>query len=112
GGMPYCMYTITLKQLEIELGIFPSGQPTSGHVQDLNVEAVVVSTTPYNCPADTPVIPANIASYTFLSAKPSANGQTVTFQRGASNAPSADLTVALATVVSAFQSRRGFHRNV
>jgi hypothetical protein len=38
GGTPYCNYTITLKQLEINLDILSSGQVTTGQVKDLNVE--------------------------------------------------------------------------
>src|SRR5215510_13302922 len=45
GGAPYCTYKITLKQLQIDIAILPSGQIASGHVQDLNVESVVPSTT-------------------------------------------------------------------
>src|SRR3954469_14462100 len=42
----FCNYTITLRQLDVRLTILPSGQVTSGQVQDLNVEAVIPSTTP------------------------------------------------------------------
>jgi hypothetical protein len=110
GGLPYCTYTITLKQLEVEIGILPSGLVATGQVQALNVEAVVPSTTP-NCPADFEVIPPNIATYAFESAKPSANGQTITFKGGAGNMPPADLTVELSSVGSAYQAKLGFHRN-
>jgi hypothetical protein len=110
GGLPYCTYTITLKQLEVEIGILPSGLVAAGQVQDLNVEAVVPSTTP-NCPADLEVIPPNIATYTMQSVAPSANGQTLTFQGGPSNMPPVDLTVELTTVGSAYQAKLGFHRN-
>jgi hypothetical protein len=110
GGLPYCTYTITLKQLEVEIGILPSGLVATGQVQDLNVEAVVPSTTP-NCPADFEVIPPNIATYTMQSVTPSANGQTLTFKGGPSNMPPVDLTVELTTVGSAYQAKLGFHRN-
>ena len=110
GGLPFCTYTITLKQLEVEIGILPTGQIATGQVQDLNVEAVVPSTTP-NCPADLEVIPPNIATYTMQSVMPSANGETLTFKGGPSNMPPVDLTVELTTVGSAYQARLGFHRN-
>jgi len=111
GGLPYCTYTITLKQLQVELGILPSsGKAVSGRVQDLNVEAVIPSTTP-NCPADLEVILPNIATYTLQAANPSSNGQTLTFTGAAGNMPPADLTVELSSVGSAYQARLGFHRN-
>lgn len=110
GGMPYCMYTITLKQLEIELGLLSSGQPTTGRVQNLNVEAVIPSTVP-NCPPTLEVIPPNIAVYNFESAMPGTGGTTITFKGAAGNQPPADLTVELSSVGSAFQARLGFHRN-
>jgi len=111
GGLPYCTYTITLKQLEVEIGILPSsGKAVSSRVQDLNVEAVIPSTTP-NCPADLEVIKPNIATYTLQSATPSANGQTLAFTGGAGNMPPVDLTVELSSVGSAYQAKLGFHRN-
>jgi hypothetical protein len=110
GGAPYCTYKITLKQLQVEIGILPSGQVATGHVQDLNVESVVPSTTP-NCPPDYGVIPPNIASYTFQSASASASGMTLTFTGGASNMPPADLTIELSSVGAAYQARLGFHRS-
>ena len=110
GGVPYCTYTITLKQLEVELGILPSGLVASGQVQDLNVEAVVPSTTP-NCPADLEVIPPNIATYAMQSVAASDNVQTLMFKGGASNMPPVDLTVELSSVGSAYQAKLGFHRN-
>lgn len=110
GGAPACTYHITLKQLEITLTLAPSGQVTMGHVQDLNVESVVVSTTP-NCPADYGVIEPNIASYTLQSAQPNDTTTTLTFKGGPTNKPPADLTVELSSVGSAYQARLGFHRN-
>jgi hypothetical protein len=109
GGLPYCTYKITLKQLQIQIGILPSGQIATGHVQDLNVESIIPSTTP-NCPADYEVIPPNIATYTLLSATPAGSTTTLTFTGGASNMPPADLTIELSSVGSAYQAKLGFHR--
>jgi hypothetical protein len=103
GGGTFCNYTITLKQLAITLGILPSGQVVSGHVEDLNVEAAVAPCTGG--------IPANIATYTFASAKPTQTGMALTFQGATTNQPHADLVVNLSTAGSAFQAQLGFHRN-
>jgi hypothetical protein len=112
GTTTYCMYTITLKQLDVQLAILPSGQVTSGHVQDLNVEAVVPSTTPVICtPTEPPPIPANIAMYQLATAAPTTGGMTLTFQGGASNAPMATLVVELTKVNSLYSAKLTFHRN-
>jgi hypothetical protein len=109
GGLPYCHYTITLKQLSIEVEILPGGQVNTGRAQALNVEAVVVSTMP-NCPANTPVIPPNIATYTFQSAKPITGGMQLTFKGGSTNNPGVNLVVDLAAAGTGFQARLAFQR--
>src|SRR4051812_3314866 len=92
-GSMYCKYTITLRQLDVRLTILPSGQVTSGSVQDLNVEAVVPSsppTTPFVCTATNPMpIAANIAMYQLATSGATAGGLTLTFQGAAGNAPPA-----------------------
>lgn len=111
----YCKYTITLKQLDVQLDILPSGQVTSGHVQDLNVEAVVPSmppTTPFVCSATNPgAIPANIAMYQLATATTGTGGLTLTFQGGASNAPPATLVAVLTKVGSLYSAKLTFQRN-
>ena len=115
GGNKFCMYTITLKQLDVQLDILPSGQVTSGHVQDLNVEAVVPSmppTTPFVCtPASPGTIPANIAMYQLATATTGTGGMTLTFQGGTSNAPPASLVAVLTRVGSLYSAKLTFHRN-
>lgn len=112
GGNRFCMYTITLKQLDVQLDILPSGQVTSGHVQDLNVEAVVPSTTPFVCTATSPgTIPANIAMYQLATAAAGTGGLALTFQGGASNMPPATLVAVLTKVGSLYSAKLTFHRN-
>lgn len=112
GAGKFCMYTITLKQLDVQLAILPSGQVTSGHVQDLNVEAVIPSMMPFVCtPTNPPPIPANIAMYQLATAAPSAGGMTLTFQGGTTNAPTATLVVDLTKVNSLYSAKLTFDRN-
>lgn len=112
GGTTYCKYTITLRQLDVQLTILPSGQVTSGQVQDLNVEAVIPSTTPVVCTAtNPPPIPANIAMYQLATATPGTGGMTLMFQDGASNMPAATLVVVLTKVNSLYSAKLTFHRN-
>jgi hypothetical protein len=105
GGGPknFCKYTITLKQLEIDLAILPSKQVSSGRVQDLNVE-----TTDASCP--NAVIPANIASYTLVSSTPLGGGESLVFQGGPNNAPAASLVATLAPAGSGYTATLTFHR--
>jgi len=104
GGAPYCSYTITLKQLDVEFGILPSSkQVTTGRVQDLNVEAVVP-------PCQYGPSPPSIATYTLTSATPSATGTTLTFQGDPANAPMVSLGVELTSAGSVYQARLGFQR--
>jgi hypothetical protein len=114
-GTQYCKYTITLKQVDLQLAILPSGLVTSAHVQDLNVEAVVPSmppTTPFVCSETNPgSIPANIAMYQLATATAGTGGTTLTFQGGASNAPPASLVVVLTKVGSLYSAKLTFHRN-
>jgi hypothetical protein len=115
GGGAYCMYTITLRQLDAQLTILPSGQVTSGQVQDLNVEAVVPSappTTPFTCTPTNPMpIAPNIASYQLATTAPSAGGATLTFQGGTTNSPPAMLVVELTKVNSLYSAKLTFQRN-
>ena len=103
GPMNFCMYTITLKQLEIDLAILPSQQVTSGHVQNLNVEATDTS-----CPYG--VIPANIATYALVSSTPLGGGESLVFQGGPDNVPAASLVATLAPAGSGYTAALTFHR--
>jgi hypothetical protein len=103
GGTPYCNYTITLKQLEINLDILSSGQVTTGRVQDLNVEG-----TDATCP-DVP-IPPKIANYTLTSATPASGSTMLTFQGAVDNAPAVSLLALLTGSGMAYTAMLSFHR--
>ena len=103
GPMGYCTYTMSLQQLSVEIGIRPSGEVTTGHVQALNVEAIV-GTCMY-APA-----PASIANYNFVSATPSANGMMLTFEGEATNATKASLVVNLSSSGPTQTAAMIFHR--
>jgi len=106
------MYRITLKQLDVQLAILPSGQVTSGRVQDLNFEEVIPSTTPVVCtPTTPPPIPANIAIYELATTAAGTGGLTLTFQGAAGNMPAATLVVDLTRVGSLYSARLTFQRN-
>jgi hypothetical protein len=114
-GTVYCKYTITLRQLDLQLAILPSGQVTSGHVQDLNIEAVVPSmppTTPFVCSATSPgSIAPNIAMYQLATATTGTGGLRLTFQGGPENKPPAALVIDLTKVGSLYSAKLTFQRN-
>jgi hypothetical protein len=103
GGSPFCTYTITLEQLDVELAIVPSGRATSGKVQALNVEGVVQ-------PCGEMPIPPKIATYTLASATPQPGGVKLTFQGASDNVPNVSLVANLSAVGSAYTAMLGFHR--
>ena len=104
GQDNFCKYTITLQQLDVQIAILPSGQVTSGKVQDLNVEAVVQ-------PCMFNPIPPNIASYQLAGAAPSTGGMTLTFQGAGTNNPLVVLTIELSRAGTSYSARLTFHRN-
>ncbi len=107
GQNNFCTYTITLKQIDVQLAILPSGQVSSGQVQDLNMEAVV----PTMPPCSAGPIPPNIATYKLATAMPSTGGMTLTFQGGATNMPPATLVIELTQASSLYSAKLTFHRN-
>ena len=106
GGLPFCDYTMTLKQLDVELTLEASGAVRSGKVQDLNFETVLDSTPP--CPEG--AIAPNIASYTFASASPGTDGMMLTFLAGPTNEPDVDLTGTLTSAGAVKTAKLGFQR--
>ncbi|HEY6176299.1 MAG TPA: hypothetical protein VIX73_17710 [Kofleriaceae bacterium] len=103
GGTPYCNYTITLKQLAIDLAILPSRQATSGHVQALEVEGTDAS-----CP--NPVIPPTIANFTLGSSSVGAAGTTLMFQGAVANNPMVSLVGTMTATGSQYTVVLTFHR--
>jgi hypothetical protein len=100
----FCNYTITLKQLLIDLSILPTKQILSGQLRVQQVEA-----TEPTCPNG--VIPANVATYTLSSAVPSGANTMLTFQPGASNEPKCSLVGTLTPAGSGFTAQLTFHRS-
>jgi len=108
GGLPpACTYTMTLRQLDVQIGIVvQSGQPgqvVSGQVQDLNVEAIV-GTCQFS-----PAAPS-ITNYSLMSAVPSSSGTTLTFQEKAGDKPGTSLVAELSLVGTKYQAQLTFHR--
>lgn len=103
GGPPFCLYTITLQQLEVDLDVLPSGQASSGQVQALNVEGKDAA-----CPNG--VIPPTIASYTLSASTMGASGTMLTFQGAAANNPPVSLVAVLTPTGAQYTAVLTFHR--
>lgn len=104
GGAPFCDYTETLKQLQIDLDLLPSGQAVSGHLQALNVEG----NDPTKCTNG--VIPATIASYNLESAVPNGTAFKLTFRGVAGNNPTVSLVGNLTRTGATYSAMLTFHR--
>jgi hypothetical protein len=101
--LPACTYTATLKQLDIQIGILPSGAVTSGQVQNLYVEGVVAAC--QSLPNDTTVM-----NYTLMSAMAGSTGTMLTFRERAGDKPGASLLVALSAAGTGYQAELTYHR--
>jgi hypothetical protein len=103
GGVVYCKYTITLKDVTLDLDILPSGQLITGTVKGANVEGGAA-----NCPL--PFIPPNMASYTLQSAVPNGATTKLTFQGASGNVPRASLVVDLSRNGASYLAMMTFQR--
>lgn len=86
GGPPYCEYTITLKQIELELTVSTAGDFIGGTAQDLAVEAIVP-------PCPNPPQPSQIHKFAFRSATPAGTATMVMMDSAASNMPLTSLAI-------------------
>jgi hypothetical protein len=103
GPPPACTYTATLKQLDMQLAILPSGKVMSGTLQDLYVEDVV--TTCMYLPAD-----PSIMNFTLASVTPGDTGMMLSFQEKAGDHPGSSLSAALSPSGAGYQAQLTFHR--
>jgi hypothetical protein len=104
GPAPGCIYTITLRQLDIELAILTSGEVVDGSVQVLNVEGLVMPC--MFSPAD-----PSITHFTFASAIRSPTGMTLEFDQKPGDKPGTALLIELTPLDGAYQAQLTFHRN-
>lgn len=103
GGVVYCAYSITLRQLDVSITLRPSGEVTAATVQALNVEAVVGS-----CPYQPS--PPSIAQYSLGTAKMIPNGSMLTLTGDAANSPMVALTITTAAAGDKQQAMLSFLR--
>jgi hypothetical protein len=103
GGVTYCAYSITLRQIDATIMMRHSGEVTGATVQALNVEATV-GTCPYQPQ------PPSIANYSLDSAKVTPTGSTLQLGGAAANAPMVALTIDTSPNGSGIQAAMTFQR--
>jgi hypothetical protein len=104
GPPPACVYTMTLRNVDIELVMLTSGEVTDGRVQVLNDEALVMVC--MFSPAD-----PTITHFTFASAIRNPTGMTLEFDQRPGDKPGTDLLIELTPIDGAYQAQLTFHRN-
>lgn len=103
GGTPFCNYTITMRDLQLTLGIRPTGEVQFGTFTAVNEEGKDTA-----CTAG--VIPRNTASYTLSRVTPIQGGYTLAF-RFISGDPPAELVVTLTPMGATYRAAMAFHRS-
>lgn len=88
GGGGTCNYTITLKQVELELGLTASGDIITGSSQALAIEAALP-------PCPYPPLGANLHRFTMTAVTGTGDGRQLTFVGNPSNMPNTSLIVDL-----------------
>ncbi|MEZ4363710.1 MAG: hypothetical protein R3B48_26265 [Kofleriaceae bacterium] len=106
GGGEYCNYTITLRQIDLEIGINSSGTVIAGTSQALVVEGIAFTDPP--CTFDP--IPANVHKFTLASASVIGTGYALTFTGNTMNAPNTNLVLNLQASGASFVASATWHR--
>ena len=99
AGTYVCRYTMTLRQIQLELVISPEGQVLGGSAQNMTDEKV---TNTGECPF-LPAMPT-MQKFRFLSATPVGNMIMVVMEGDITNAPKASLGITLAPTSGGFAS--------
>jgi hypothetical protein len=103
GGDPFCDYTMTLENVEIEISALESGEIIGAKVQDRTVEAALEP-----CPF-APAAPS-LQTFALTTVTPTASGSTLAFEGGASNEPETSLVIDLARVGATYEATAGWKR--
>jgi hypothetical protein len=98
-----CSWKMTLRDLEIDLGILPSGQVANGQVHALYHEELADL-------CSDPAAPPSIIDYTFTASVPASGGMTLTFQEEVGDSPGASLSALLTSAGSGYQMQLSFER--
>jgi hypothetical protein len=103
GGEPFCEYTITLKQVEVEIAALENGDLVSATVKDLAVEGAVP-------PCPHPPIAPTLHTFALTTTTKTASGLTLAFEGAKSNKPETSLVIDLARVGVTYEASLGWKR--
>jgi len=103
GGGQFCKYTITLRQVDIQITVDSSGQVTDAEARNLNIEATVPP-----CPFDS--LDPTIATYMFESMTMTPEGIAVTLEAAPTNTPLAVLRLQLTRSENTYLAHFDYHR--
>lgn len=99
----FCVFTMSLQQMTIDLNVRPTGEVISGRVQNINVEGLIGGC---SAPANRPVI----AVYDFQSFTPTAAGANIVFKGADANETKVDLIGTVSRNGNGYNAVLTFHR--
>ena len=107
GGTPYCAYTITLKDIEIEIAALESGDVIGAAVKNLAVEGTPQTDPP--CPHQ-PMAPS-MQRFALTTVTKTASGATLAFEGASTNRPETSLVIDLTRVGVTYEASAGWKRS-
>ena len=104
GGAPYCKYTVTMKNIDIEVSIVPGGQVIGATVKNTRVEATVPPCTfPPSNPSD--------QSFAFTTLTQLPNGDELAFSGARPRTtPATTLTLDITPAGTTYKATAHWHR--
>lgn len=102
-GPAFCVYTMSLEQLTVELSIRSTGEVVGGRVQNLNVEGQVAV-------CDQPPNRAVTAIYDFELSSPTDAGANIMFKGADANETKVSLSAAVSRNGNGYNAALTFHR--
>lgn len=103
GGSPFCEYTMTLKDIEIEIAALESGEVIGAAVKDLAVEAALP-------PCPHPPMEQSMQRFALTTVTKTASGATLAFEGAKTNQPATSLVIDLAQVGVTYEASAGWKR--
>jgi hypothetical protein len=103
GGDPFCEYTMTLKDIEIEIAALESGEVIGAAVKDLAMEGTVP-------PCPHPPMAPSMQRFALTTVTKTASGATLAFEGASANRPETSLVIDLTRVGVTFEASAGWKR--
>ncbi len=104
GGEPFCEYTMTLKDVEIEIAALDSGDVIGAAVKDTAVETSVP-------PCPHPPMATSMQRFALTTVTKTASGATLAFEGASTNRPETSLVIDLTRVGVTYEASVGWKRS-